>query len=105
MIGFSRVRSFLACAAVLALTAGWHVSARPELAAQTPSADGTLDPAMVSAFKWRSVGPHRGGRSIAVSGVKGRPREAYFGAAGGGLWKTTDGGENWAPVTDRKIGR
>ena len=44
-----------------------------------------------------------GGRSIAVSGVKGRPREAYFGAIGGGLWKTTDGGNNWAPVTDGQI--
>ena len=50
-------------------------------------------PAFASAFKWRSVGPDRGGRSIAVSGVKGRPKEAYFGAAGGGLWKTTDGGD------------
>ena len=45
----------------------------------------------------------RAGRSIAVSGVKGRPKEAYFGAVGGGLWKTTDGGENWAPVTDGQI--
>jgi hypothetical protein len=85
------------------LTAGWHVGARPELAAQAPSADGTLDPALVSAFKWRSVGPDRGGRSIAVSGVKGRAREAYFGATGGGLWKTTDGGAKWAPVTDGLI--
>jgi hypothetical protein len=38
-----------------------------------------------------------------VSGVKGRPKEAYFGAVGGGLWKTTDGGENWSPVTDGQI--
>ena len=53
--------------------------------------------------EWRSIGPDRGGRSIAVTGVKGRPREAYFGAVGGGLWKTTDGGENWLPVTDGQI--
>jgi photosystem II stability/assembly factor-like uncharacterized protein len=52
---------------------------------------------------WRSIGPPRGGRSIAVSGVKGRPREAYFGAVGGGLWKTTDAGENWSPVTDGQL--
>jgi photosystem II stability/assembly factor-like uncharacterized protein len=38
-----------------------------------------------------------------VAGVKGRPKEAYFGATGGGLWKTVDGGENWAPVTDGQI--
>src|SRR5687767_1264262 len=45
----------------------------------------------------------RCGRSIAVAGVKGRPREAYFGAVGGGLWKTTDAGNTWAPVTDGQI--
>src|SRR5688500_7682175 len=63
-------------------------------------------PALTSpleALRWRSLGPARGGRSIAVSGVKGRPREAYFGAVGGGLWKTVDGGENWSPVTDGQI--
>ncbi len=62
-----------------------------------------LDSAFMSSYKWRNIGPDRGGRSIAVSGVKGRPKEAYFGATGGGLWKTTDGGENWAPVTDGQI--
>src|SRR4029450_13926201 len=47
--------------------------------------------------------PDRGGRSIAVSGVKGRTKEAYFGAVGGGLWKTIDGGVRWSPVTDGQI--
>jgi photosystem II stability/assembly factor-like uncharacterized protein len=63
-----------------------------------------VDPALLKLYQWRSIGPDRGGRSIAVSGVAGRPKEAYFGATGGGLWKTTDGGENWAPVTDGQIG-
>ena len=62
-----------------------------------------LDPAFLKAYKWRSIGPARGGRSIAVSGVKGRPQEAYFGAAGGGLWKTSDGGMVWRPVTDGSV--
>src|ERR1044072_5755112 len=62
-----------------------------------------IDPALLNAYRWRSIGPDRGGRSIAVSGVKGRPKEAYFGAVGGGLWKTTDGGENWQPVTDGQV--
>src|SRR5207249_11982080 len=53
--------------------------------------------------QWRSIGPARGGRSIAISGVKGKPKEGYFGATGGGLWKTTDSGENWTPVTDGQI--
>jgi len=67
---------------------------------QTPV---TLDSAFLAQFRWRNIGPDRGGRSIAASGVKGRKNEAYFGAVGGGLWKTVDGGENWGPVTDGKI--
>jgi photosystem II stability/assembly factor-like uncharacterized protein len=62
-----------------------------------------LDSALLAGYRWRNIGPDRGGRSIAVSGVKGRPKEAYFGAVGGGLWKTTDGGDTWAPVTDGLI--
>ena len=58
---------------------------------------------LMKSLRWRSVGPDRGGRSIAVSGVKGRPKEAYFGAVGGGLWKTTDAGVTWAPVTDGQV--
>ena len=69
------------------------------LGAQSPS----IDEALLGSYRWRSIGPNRGGRSIAVSGVKGRPREAYFGATGGGLWKTIDAGNNWAPITDGQI--
>ncbi len=61
------------------------------------------DPAVLGAFKWRSIGPERGGRSLTVSGVKGQPNVGYFGATGGGLWKTTDKGVTWAPVTDGQI--
>ena len=61
------------------------------------------DSVLLSGYKWRNIGPDRGGRSIAASGVKGRPNEAYFGATGGGLWKTTDGGETWGSVTDGQI--
>jgi photosystem II stability/assembly factor-like uncharacterized protein len=71
-------------------------------AAQGEPATATTDPILAS-VRWRSIGPLRGGRSIAVTGVKGRPREGYFGAVGGGLWKTTDGGENWMVVTDGQI--
>lgn len=80
-------------------------ASRPAAArtAAAPLAPVVLDSAFLSGFKWRNIGPDRGGRSIAVSGVKGRPKEAYFGAVGGGLWKTTDGGESWAPVTDGLI--
>ena len=54
-------------------------------------------------LQWRSIGPDRGGRSIAVAGHRDRPFEYYFGATGGGLWKTNDGGVTWRPVTDGQI--
>src|SRR5262245_29688082 len=63
----------------------------------------TLDATFLNGYKWRSIGPARGGRSIAVSGVKGRKNEAYFGATGGGLWKTVDYGTTWTPVTDGQL--
>src|SRR5919206_1904046 len=55
------------------------------------------------ALRWRSLGPSRGGRSIAVAGSTARPYEYYMGATGGGLWKTTDAGVSWKPVTDGQI--
>jgi photosystem II stability/assembly factor-like uncharacterized protein len=68
------------------------------------SSQGTaVDSAFLASFRWRNIGPDRGGRSIAVSGVRGQRNVAYFGATGGGLWKTTDGGDTWQPVTDGKI--
>jgi len=92
-------------AAVLALAGGLTLyPAAHESQAPAPApAGGPIDAAVLKAYQWRSIGPARGGRSIAVTGVKGRPKEAYFGAVGGGLWKTTDGGENWTPVTDGQI--
>jgi photosystem II stability/assembly factor-like uncharacterized protein len=61
------------------------------------------DARFFQALKWRSVGPLRGGRSITSAGSASRPNEYYFGATGGGLWKTTDAGLTWAPVTDGQI--
>ena len=54
-------------------------------------------------LKWRNIGPQRGGRSLGCTGTPGRPLEYYFGATGGGLWKTTDGGQTWAAVTDLSL--
>src|SRR5579862_2822644 len=58
------------------------------------------EPANYSNLQWVSVGPNRGGRSIACTGVRTRPAEYYFGATGGGLWKTVDSGTSWKCVTD-----
>src|SRR6476659_3043978 len=76
---------------------------RPRVASTATAAVPGPDSTFLANFKWRNIGPDRGGRSIAVSGVQGRAKEAYFGAVGGGLWKTTDAGENWRPVTDGQL--
>jgi photosystem II stability/assembly factor-like uncharacterized protein/chorismate mutase len=51
-------------------------------------------------LQWRSIGPYRGGRVTAVAGVASQPMVYYMGATGGGVWKTTDGGATWEPVSD-----
>ena len=101
MVRLGRFRLLLVTSALCALAVTGHFDALVvSTAAQAPAA---IDPSLLDAYRWRGIGPNRGGRSIAVSGVKGRPLEAYFGAVGGGLWKTTDAGNNWAPVTDGQI--
>jgi len=72
------------------------------VASEKSSAPGSAED-IVTKMRFRSIGPMRGGRSITSSGVVGRPNEAYFGAVGGGLWKTTDGGQTWNAVTDGQI--
>jgi photosystem II stability/assembly factor-like uncharacterized protein len=74
------------------------VSAQPPAPAKPGAQAGPF-----GVLSWRSLGPLRGGRSIAAAGSVARPYEYYFGATGGGLWKTTDGGTTWRPVTDGKI--
>ncbi|MGB5189365.1 hypothetical protein, partial [Robiginitalea sp.] len=50
--------------------------------------------------QWRNIGPFRGGRSVAVSGVVAQPGTYYMGSTGGGVWKTTDDGMHWENVSD-----
>ncbi len=60
-----------------------------------------VDPLKV--LQYRSIGPYRGGRATAVAGVATQPMVYYFGATGGGVWKTTDGGINWEVVSDDSV--
>ena len=59
---------------------------------------------LYSSMVYRSIGPHRGGRSAAVTGVPGEPNLFYFGATGGGVWKTLDGGRSWENISDGYFG-
>jgi photosystem II stability/assembly factor-like uncharacterized protein len=66
----------------------------------TLAAAATVDPTLFGALKWRSIGPYRGGRALAVAGIPGDAYTFYFGAVAGGVWKTTDAGATWTPLTD-----
>jgi photosystem II stability/assembly factor-like uncharacterized protein len=86
----ARTALTLAVVAVALAWGGW-----PVLRAQGP-----YDASLYSGLRWRMLGPFRGGRVDAVSGVPGRPNEFYFGAVNGGVWKTVDAGRVWRPVFD-----
>ena len=62
------------------------------------------DSVLLSKVKYRSVGPYRGGRSGTVIGDLTQKNTFYFGATGGGVWKTIDGGSNWKNITDKYFG-
>ena len=64
----------------------------------------TVDEAKYDALEYRLIGPFRGGRSAAVTGVSGKENLFYFGSAGGGVWKTNNGGRNWKNISDGFFG-
>ncbi len=60
----------------------------------------TPDPALYGGLQWRLIGPFRGGRVLAVSGVRGDTKHYYFGSVDGGVWETKDTGRTWQPIFD-----
>ena len=64
----------------------------------------TYDSKLYEGMKWRNIGPFRGGRSAAVTGVPGKPNLFYMGAAGGGVWRTKDAGSTWENISDGFFG-
>ena len=60
----------------------------------------TIPPSAYAALRWRLIGPHRGGRVLAVAGVPGDPATFYFGAVDGGVWRTRNAGVTWEPLFD-----
>ena len=88
------IRPSLLCMALAALW-GLPTPAAPQ--------DAPDEDAFLSGLHYRMVGPHRGGRVTAVTGVAGDPFTFYFGSTGGGVWKTDDAGESWRPLTDGQL--
>ncbi len=96
--------------AIFAISGSWALLALPLAAQKTGAKCGctvppplpktTVSPAVYGGMRWRQVGPFRGGRVSAVSGIPGNPAVYYFGSPGGGVWKTTDGGWVWKPIFD-----
>jgi len=80
--------------------------ARPAVTRQAaaPSAPLTFDSTVFTSLKWREMGPARGGRSVAAAGSQKRPLEYWMGTTGGGVFKSVDGGQNWAPASDKYFG-
>jgi len=83
------------------LAGAWH-GTRALQAADSPSDSAKPEDTLFKGMKWRLVGPFRGGRVIAVTGVPSEPNVYYFGAVSGGVWKTIDGGGNWTALTDKE---
>ncbi len=64
----------------------------------------SIDQALYGSVEYRELGPFRGGRSAAVTGVPGQPNLFYMGAAGGGVWRSNDAGTSWENISDGFFG-
>lgn len=89
---------------LLSLVACLGLQAQKKSSPTPTTVTSTFDQSLYSGIKWREVGPFRGGRSSTVTGVPGNQNLYYFGAVGGGVWKTDDAGQTWANITDNYFG-
>ncbi|MBV9234158.1 MAG: hypothetical protein JO030_08955, partial [Candidatus Eremiobacteraeota bacterium] len=80
----------------------WLLGALIAQSAVAAAAESQVSAALFGALQWRLIGPFRGGRALAVTGVPGEPNHFYFGAVDGGVWETIDTGRTWTPIFDRE---
>lgn len=95
-------RSLLCAVCIIAGAAGISSAVRAQQSGGTPPrTTGTPPtPDLYAGLRWRMIGPFRGGRTVAATGVPGQPNVFYMGATDGGVWKSTDYGHVWTPIFD-----
>lgn len=113
MMRRSIVATLSVCGLVAPVVVGAQAAASPPRSVARPAAArpaaprapmmASVDPALFRGLSYRLVGHSRGGRVTTVTGVPSQPRTFYMGVASGGLWRTTNGGESWDPITDGKV--
>jgi photosystem II stability/assembly factor-like uncharacterized protein len=86
----------LSCVLTATLLATSYVGGIRAASASPAHVDGSY----ISGLQWRMVGPFRGGRALAVSGVPGQPEHFYFGSVDGGVWESFNAGRTWVPIFD-----
>lgn len=93
--------AFLVCLIFISITS---LEAQRRRRGNSAPATVKFDQQLYEGLKWRSIGPFRGGRSAAVTSVPGKANLFYFGATGGGIWRTTDAGNSWENISDGYFG-
>ncbi len=98
------MRSTIVTKAVFTLLFVGLVSFTAQAQKKSQSSGVKFEEKLYNSLEWREVGPFRGGRSAAVTGVPGKPNLYYFGATGGGVWRTEDGGQTYENISDGYFG-
>ncbi|NER13124.1 glycosyl hydrolase [Leptobacterium flavescens] len=98
------LKTILKTGLVIIVFLGFNLDAQAQRKRKNQTAEAVYPEEIYKSLEYRLVGPFRGGRSAAVTGIPGKPNLFYFGATGGGIWKTEDGGRSWENISDGYFG-